>query len=86
VLTNLKCPETQHPPFLYVEAITVKDIEKCMKDYLKERGLFQEKAFAFAQQFYNLDTYMDVILQRIMSQRQELSNHPKGRVPRVPRG
>lgn len=67
VITNVKSSLTQSPPFLYIKDITRECLEDAFERYSQERMIYHLSAVKCANKFYNLDFYMDNIIERLSS-------------------
>jgi hypothetical protein len=65
VMTNILHPLSMRPPFLYVESINEVAVSDAILHYHVDREGYQKAARECAAKFYNIEVYMDRVIDRI---------------------
>lgn len=65
VLTNIKSEHTLYPPFIFIGEINYQNIKNALNKYKNNKLKYYNSAISFAEKYYNLDTYMDEIMDAI---------------------
>jgi hypothetical protein len=67
VLTNLKEEGSQRPPFLYINRISEKEIEKAILTFQRNRKMYRDSSLSLAKRKYNSNIYLEKILRRVLN-------------------
>lgn len=67
VITNIRVPHTQHPPFLSVKQLTPSSLYRAIRHYLEASETYRADARRFADTYYNLDSALTPLLAKTLA-------------------